>query len=187
MIKIYPENRIIDTERLILKPFTLDDAQGLYDYAKNPDVGPRAGWKPHESVEESAEIIKTIFFKGISWVIRLNSEDRQIGSIALEFDRLREDANSKEMGYSLAKDMWGKGIMTEAGRAVMEYGFSVLKLSQIGICTSPTNLRSQGVIKKLGFIYEGTLRRTMKTFDGVNRDSMVFSITADEFEAFKIK
>ena len=115
----------LETERLTLRMYTLEDAQGLYDYASNPNVGPHAGWKPHESVEESAGIIATLFAPAESWAIRLKGEERIIGTIGLEPDRHR-DENSREIGYSLAEDQWGKGLMTEACQEVLRFAFEAL-------------------------------------------------------------
>ena len=66
--------RDLETERLVLRMYREEDAEGLYEYAKNPNVGPRAGWKPHESAEESLEIIRDIFLPAESWAIRLKGE-----------------------------------------------------------------------------------------------------------------
>ena len=108
------ETGIIETERMILMPYRPEDAEGLYEYAKNPDVGPHAGWKPHESVAESKMIIEEMFMPAGAWAIRLKDSDRLIGTIGLEPDKYRPESNSREVGYSLAKDCWGKGLMTEA-------------------------------------------------------------------------
>ena len=173
----------LETERLTLKMFTLEDAPELYAYARNPNVGPHAGWSPHKSVVESEEVIKQIFLPVETWAIRLKSSGKVIGSIGLEYDKYRPDANSKELGYSLSEDYWRQGIMTEAAKEVIRFGFEELGLDQIGICTGTTNERSQGVIKKCGFKYEGTIRRTYKVYDGTLRDSMLFSLLREEYEA----
>ena len=86
--------KTLETERLILRAYTEEDAQGLYEYAKDPDVGPRAGWKPHESAEESREIIRTMFMPVEAWAIFLKEDGRLIGTIGLENDRHR-DENSR--------------------------------------------------------------------------------------------
>ena len=174
----------LETERLTLRMYTLEDAQGLYDYASNPNVGPHAGWKPHESVEESAGIIATLFAPAESWAIRLKGEDRIIGTIGLEPDRHR-DEDSREIGYSLAEDQWGKGLMTEACQEVLRFAFEELGLALVGICTAPENHRSQSVISKCGFVYEGTIRRSYETYTGECRDSMCFSLLREEWEARK--
>ena len=177
--------KTLETERLILKMFTLDDAEDVYAYASNPNVGPHAGWAPHKSVEESREIIRTVFLPPEAWAIRIKGDDRVVGVIALEPDRLRPDANSRELGYNLAEECWGKGYMTEAAREVLRFAFTELGLSQVGICTSKVNRRSQRIIEKCGFTYEGTIRRTYKTYDGTLRDSLVFSMLKEEYEAME--
>ena len=95
----------IETERLKLTPWTSsrEDAEGLYAYAKNPNVGPNAGWAPHKNVEESAEIIRTLFMPHEVWAIRNKETGQIMGSIGLEPDRRREDVKSLEMGYSLGE------------------------------------------------------------------------------------
>lgn len=173
--------RTIETERLVLRMYTLDDAEGLYAYASNPNVGPHAGWKPHESVEESREIIRGLFLPNEAWTIRRKEDDCMIGTIALEPDRHR-DENSKEIGYSLAEDQWGKGYMTEACKAVIRFAFEELGLALVGIATSPENFRSQRVIEKCGFVYEGTVRHSYETWTGECRDSRIYSILRSEYE-----
>lgn len=175
----------LETERLTLTMFTLEDAEGLYAYAKNPNVGPHAGWSPHKSVEESREIIVKLFMPVETWAIRLKDGGKLIGSIGLEPDKYRPDANSLELGYSLSEEYWRQGIMTEAAKEVIRFAFEELGLDQIGICTGTANERSQGVIKKCGFKYEGTIRRTYKVYDGTLRDSMVFSMLREEYEEMR--
>ena len=177
----------LETKRLILKPYGIEDAKGLFSYASNPNVGPPAGWAPHKSIEESENIIRELFLPAEAWSIRLKENDKIIGTISLEADKHRPESNSKEMGYSLAFEYWGQGIMTEAALRVIEYGFSVLGLSQIGICTGKTNKRSRGVIKNCGFKYEGTIRKSYRIYDGTLRDSLIFSILKEEWESRHIK
>ena len=177
----------IETQRLLITPWTesREDAEGLYAYAKDPDVGPNAGWKPHESVEESAMIIREMFISETTWAIREKESGRIIGSIGLMPDKRREDVNSREMGYSLAKDCWGKGYMTEAAKALMDYGFEEYGLVIMAICTGPDNKRSQRVIEKCGFKYEGRQRKGYHIYDGTDRDNLVFSILREEWEALR--
>ena len=174
--------RTLETERLTLTAYTPEDAQDLFEYASNPDVGPIAGWAPHKNVEESEMIIREMFMPVEAWAIRLKGQDKVIGTIALEYDKYRPESNSREIGYSLAKDQWKKGYMTEAAKAVIQFAFDELGLDQIGICTGEVNKRSQRVIEKCGFKYEGTIRRTYRVFDGTCRDSLVFSMLKEEYE-----
>lgn len=180
----------IKTERLILRPCTLEDSEALYEYMKNPNVGPHAGWAPHKSLEETKEIVKSIFLNAKTFVICLpigNEESKVIGIIGLENDIHRPDGNSREIGYSLAEEHWGNGYMTEAAKAVIEYGFNEMGLDQIAIGTSDENIRSQRVISKCGFVYEGTIRRSYKTYDGSLRNTRIYSILRSEWESGKDK
>ena len=186
--------KTIETKRLILRPWEEGDAGELLQYAKNPNVGPNAGWKPHENVEESLMIIKELFIPNNVWAIIQKDQvgivgsigkDQVgiVGSIGYEDDLRRQNSNSREMGYSLREESWGQGIMTEAGKAVIEYGFRKLGLDMISIQTSPNNLRSQGVIRNCGFTYEGTLRKSYLIYDGSYRDSQIYSLLKEEWEA----
>ena len=73
--------QILETKRLILRPWSESDAEALFKYASDPDVGPRAGWPPHRSVEESLEIIKTVFSGEGMWAVQLKGTDEAIGCV----------------------------------------------------------------------------------------------------------
>lgn len=173
------------TERLVLRKWSLseDDIAGLFAYASSPNVGPNAGWKPHASLEESAMIIEEVFMPHKVWSIREKETGKVVGSIGLEPDRRREDVASMEMGYSLAEEAWGKGYMTEAAKAVIDYAFQEYNLVALGICTGPENKRSQRVIEKCGFVYEGRQRKGYHLFNGIDRDNLMYSIIREEWEA----
>lgn len=172
----------LETERLILRMWTKKDAPQLYEYAKNPNVGPHAGWKPHESVHESRMIISQLFLTNMCWAIVDKETGKVIGSIGLEEDKFRPDVKSKELGYSLSEDYWKRGIMTEAAKRVIEHAFEDLKLDILMIRTGDANLRSQRVIEKCGFAYEGTLRRTYRIYDGSIREVRCYSMLKEEYK-----
>lgn len=172
----------IETERLILRNWSTADAPDLYDYAKNPNVGPHGGWKPHEDLAESKEIIESLFLGKYScWAIVDKEKQKVIGSIGYEKDEKRPNINCMELGYALAEPYWGKGLMTEAAAAAISYGFETMKLSMITIYRNPVNKRSGRVIEKCGFTYEGTLRNANKIFDGSIRDIACYSMTREEY------
>jgi len=175
----------IETERLILRPWEKKDATALYAYAKNPNVGPHAGWKPHKDATESREIITEIFLKNMCWCVTEKATGRVIGNIGLEDDIRRPGLGSKELGYSLDEEFWGRGIMTEAAKKLIVYGFEELKLNVMSINTSESNFRSQSVIDKCGFHFEGVLRNSSKEYDGTPRNLRVYSMLRSEYEAYK--
>ncbi len=177
--------KTIETERLILSPWTNseEDVAELFAYAKNPNVGPHAGWAPHKTIEESRRIVEEIFLKEENaWAIRDKATGKIIGSISLFEDTAREGVASREIGYNLAEECWGKGYMTEAAKAVIEFGFREKDLVIIAVRTSAVNIRSQRVVEKCGFTYEGTLRKTYRIYDGTDRDSRFYSILREEWE-----
>jgi len=174
--------KTIETERLILRAWNVDDVDDLYDYAKNPNVGPHGGWKPHESKTESLEIMQTLFInKYESWAIVYKENGRVIGSVGYELDTKRPDINCKELGYAIGEDYWRRGLMTEAAKAAIRYGFEELELDMVSIYRNPQNIRSGRVIEKCGFVYEGTLRQAHKIYDGSIRDVACYSMTKEEY------
>ena len=120
----------LETERLILRPWTLEDLDDFYEYAKNPDVGPKAGWYPHKNKEESLEILNRFIDNKKTFCIVYKENNKAIGSIGIEKygseDKLTEFSHyyGREIGYAMSKDYWGKGIMPEAVKAVIDYLFN---------------------------------------------------------------
>ena len=177
--------KALETERLILRPWRLEDAADMYAYAKNPNVGPNAGWKPHESVEESKAILESWIHSDEEediWAIVPKETGRACGSIGLHQDGRRPGVpNCRELGYVLGQEQWGKGYMTEAAKAILRYGFAELGLELIAVRHYLHNQRSRRVIEKCGFHYEGTMRR----YDGTLLDGCFYSMTAQEFQALQ--
>lgn len=176
----------IETKRLFLDKWNVrKDAKALFAYATDPQVGPNAGWASHVTLKDSKIRIKKLFIPNNTWKITLRDEGVAIGSIGFEKDPRRIDVRGLELGYSLARKYWGKGIMTEAAFAVVDYAFKNTDVEIISITTSPHNERSKRVIEKLGFIYEGCLRYSYRIYDGSVRDTMVYSMTGEEWENVK--
>lgn len=145
---------MLETERTILRPFVEGDAEDLYEYAKDPRVGPIAGWKPHESLEESREIIKTVFAAPNTFAVVEKATGKVIGSAGF-VGRGRGEGRgpSDEIGYALSPDYWGRGIMPEVVRELIRYGFEDLGLDAIWCTHYAENQRSRRVIEKSGFTF----------------------------------
>lgn len=179
--------KTIETERLILRDWNVEDVDDLYEYARNPNVGPHGGWKPHESKTESLEIMQTLFINEYdSWAIVFKENGKVIGSIGYEDDTKRPGINCKELGYAMSEDYWGKGIMTEAAKAAIRCGFDEMGLDMVSIYRNPLNERSGRVIDKCGFTYEGILRQANKVYDGSIRDVSCYSMTKEEYKKAKL-
>lgn len=175
--------QVIETNRLILRGFLPTDLNDFFEYAKNDKVGPMAGWKPHVSLEESQEILKSFVESTEVWAIVHKEDNKVIGSIGLHNDRKRDNPNTRMLGYVLSEGYWGKGLMLEAVHMVLNYAFNEKKLDLISVYHYPFNKQSGSVIKNAGFKYEGIQRLSTIRFDGVMLDSTLYSMTKDEYNA----
>ena len=149
-------------QKLILRPWEESDAQSLFRYASDPDVGPIAGWPPHQSVEQSLDVIRHVFNGDECYAICKRNSHEAIGAIELKLNGhtdMTERDDECELGYWLAKPYWGQGYMTEALRAMVQYGFERKGLDVLAIGHFKENSRSRRVIEKCGFHYEGTCPR----------------------------
>lgn len=173
--------KTLTTERLVLTGWRVSDVFSLYEYASNPNVGRPAGWPAHRHIVDSFQQIVRFFIPNGVRCIRLKSSGRAIGTISFTPDKYRPTVNSMELGYSISEDYWGQGLMTEAVNEMIRYGFEELWLDMISVTTGPDNERSQRVIEKAGFVYEGTLRRAFRLWDNTIRDLRCYSITRDEY------
>jgi acetyltransferase len=172
----------LTTKRFILRSITMDDIDDIYEYAKEENVGPNAGWKPHESREETIEIAKQIFIgQETVWAIVYKENPKVIGTVALIDDPKREYDRAKMIGYAISQNYWGRGIMTEVAKEVIEYGFEQLELDLISAYCYPFNLRSKRVIEKCGFQYEGTLKKAERVYNGEIYDNLCFALTKEEY------
>lgn len=170
------------TERLILRPIQFDDLDDIYSYSCTPNVGPNAGWKPHESKAETLEIMNAIFLgKETVWGIEPKETAKIIGSIGLIDDQKREYDMVKMIGYAMGKPYWGQGFMTEAAREVIKFGFEELHLAAISAYCFPFNQRSKNIIKKCNFDYEGTLKTAEKIFNGNIYDHDCYLLTTERY------
>lgn len=183
--------KLIETQRLILRPWKMEDVEDFNRYCQNPEVGPNAGWKPHESLDESREILRgwvEDHSEEMNWAIVPKDRGYACGSISLMKDGRRVGVpNCRELGYALSKEEWGKGYMTEAAKAVLAYGFEELALKILSINHYATNHRSRRVIEKCGFTYEGTLRRGAGLYDGRVEDLCCYSMTEEEYKKINLR
>lgn len=170
-------NVILETERLILRPFTYDDLDDFYEYASVPGVGEMAGWKHHESKEESLKILTSFVTKKKTFALVYKENNKVIGSLGIEEygaeDKLSEFYNysGRSIGFVLAKDYWGKGLMPEAVNKVIDYLFSVLNLDFLLCSHFVYNERSKRVQHKCGFVpYRKVVYETMM---GTKEDDIV--------------
>lgn len=143
----------LETRRLILRPFTPEDAEDVFAYAADPRVGPAAGWPVHKSVEESREIIRTIFTQPWDLALVEKASGRVIGSGGLTGRHRQElPGADDEVGYVLSPAYWGRGLVVEAMEAVIAVAFKRLGLDHLWCCRFAGNEKSRRVQEKLGFL-----------------------------------
>ncbi|MGM0240969.1 GNAT family N-acetyltransferase [Enterococcus sp. AZ103] len=150
---------ILETERLILRPWSNHDAEALFELASNEKVGPITGWPPHTSVENSLEIIKNVFSKEHDFAICLKEQpEKVIGSIGIILNQTSERRSfmgkkDAEIGYWLGFPYWGKSFMPEAAKRVIQYCFNDLGMENVWAGIFIENNNSKRVVEKLGFEY----------------------------------
>lgn len=172
----------LETDRMILRGWRMEDLEDFFEYAKNPEVGPNAGWPPHQDKETSERILKGFIEKEEVWAIEDKHSGKVIGSLGVHEDHKRdEDINARMIGYVLSRHFWGKGLMTEAVKKVLNYLFLEQKLDLVSCYHYSFNMKSKSVIQKCGFKYEGTLRCASKIFDDSVYDDCCYSITREEY------
>ena len=147
---------ILETNRLILRPWREDDAEDLYIYASDPEVGPPAGWPPHTSVENSREIIRTVLSAPETYAVCLKENGRPIGSVGFHRNDLAEGDDEYELGYWIGKPFWGQGLIPEASRELLRYAFEDLGMNRIWCGYYDGNEKSRRVQEKLGFVFHHT-------------------------------
>ena len=148
---------LIETERLLLRPFEQTDLYEFHEYASVEDVGEMAGWKHHETVEQTQEILDRFIEEKKTFAIVLKENNKVIGSLGVEKYGMEEaltefdNYKGREIGYVLSKDYWGRGIMPEAVHAVIDYLFNDLDLDFLICGYYDFNKQSKKVQEKCGF------------------------------------
>ena len=125
----------LKTERLILRRWEDNDAESLFEYAKDPDVGPIAGWPAHQRIEESRDVIKNVFNGKEAYAICLKTDNIAIGAIELKLNGhtdMTEQDDECELGYWLGKPFWGQGIVPEAVKEMLRYAFEDIGMTRVG-------------------------------------------------------
>ena len=146
---------VISTERLILRPWRMQDADDLFSYAHLPEVALPAGWNPHRSAAESTRTIRELY-RGKCLALTLRGDDRPFGNIGLHNTSLCKSLHAvevRELGFSMSPARWGRGYMTEAAQGVIDCAFSLLGLDCILLAHFEDNARTERIAAALGFSY----------------------------------
>ena len=174
-----------ETERLILRPWEESDAESLYEYAKDPDVGPIAGWPVHTSVENSLLIIQNVLSADETYAVCLKEDNRAIGSVGLippMQSHAKAEDDEIEIGYWIGVPFWGQGLIPEAVRRLQEHAFKDLGCSAMWCGYYEGNEKSRRCQEKCGFRYHHTEENKPCTLMGDVRTEHFTKITRKEWE-----
>ena len=171
------EKGMLETERLILRRWEESDAESLYQYAKDPDVGPIAGWPPHQSLEESRNIIRNVLKGREAYALCLKEDNRAIGAIELKLNGhtdMTERDDECELGYWLGKPFWGRGLMPEAA-------FEDIGMTTVWVGCDEGNAKSKRVQEKVRFRYQWKSEDVDVPLMHETRTGYVSSITKEQW------
>ncbi len=166
------EGNLLETKRLRFRPWRDADAVILFKYASDPEVGPRAGWPPHQSVEDSLQVIHHIFSNGHTWALELKETGEPIGCMGYyaccesNIDIAPDDA---ELGYWIAKPYWNQGLCTEALQAMIDYCFNEKHFRNLWADFFVDNPASGRVMEKCGFHDTGKINWCSRLYQGNDR------------------
>jgi [ribosomal protein S5]-alanine N-acetyltransferase len=180
---------IIETKRLVLRPWRIEDAASLYEYAKDPRVGPIAGWPVHTSIENSKNIIKIFQSHPQTYAVCLKEDGRAIGSIGLTMgnrSNIKLGQDEAEVGYWIGVPFWGQGLIPEALTELMRYAFKELEMKRLWCGYFDGNEQSKRVQKKCGFRYQFTQKDKKWRAIRDIRIEHISSISKDEWEKIQI-
>ena len=175
---------VIETERLILRKLTMRDASDMFRYCQNKEVARHVLWEAHTSILETRAYIRYNLYQyrsgePASWGIVLRETNRVVGTIG--YMSYNADNSTVEIGYSLTREQWSKGLMTEALRAVIDETFHTLKVHRIEAMHFTDNPASGRVMAKCGMTHEGHMRERI-CCKGVFRDVEMWGILRKDWE-----
>lgn len=176
---------ILETKRLLLRPWEDGDAAQLYRHACDPEVGPRAGWPVHKDEADSLQVIRGVLSAPETYAVVLKETGLPVGSIGLKEpevcdEDLPDGAAQKEIGYWVGRAFWGRGIIPEAVRAVLRRGFEDLNCDVIWCGHYDFNDQSRRVIEKCGF-HRRVIRETTNLL-GDTHETVFYALTREEWQ-----
>jgi ribosomal-protein-alanine N-acetyltransferase len=173
----------LETERLLLRKIGVDDADDMFEYGRDPEVTKYLMWEPHRTVDDSIEFIRWVMRQYDAgeiapWGMEIKETGKFIGTVGYHEWNVRH--GRAEIGYSLARSFWGLGYMTEAVRAVIDFGFGVMGLNRVEANCFIENKGSARVMEKCGMKFEAILRQHLFV-KGRYEDVKMYSILRREW------
>jgi ribosomal-protein-alanine N-acetyltransferase len=174
----------IETERLVLRALAREDAPAVFDYASLPESSRYLSWSPHRSLADSDRFIDVVlagYASGAPPLWAVTEGGHAVGTICfLEHSRVHAHA---ALGYVISPLCWGRGLATEAARAVVDHGFSdeCLGLNRIEAQVRVENAASARVLEKVGLRREAVLRQRFR-IDGAFHDTSMHALLRSDWE-----
>ena len=176
---------VLQTKRLILRPWCDNDAENLYKYASDPDIGLPAGWQPHTDLNMSRAVIRDVFSAPETYAVCLKTDGEAIGCVGMHRNDLAESDDELELGYWIGKPYWGQGLIPEASRELIRHAFEDLGVKRIWCGHYDGNVKSRRVQEKLGFIYHHTTEGIELELLGEIRTGHAMLLTREMWERSK--
>ena len=176
---------VLETRRLILRPWREDDAADLYHYAKDPRVGPAAGWAVHKDEADSLHILRTVLMNDgkaeneVTWAVTIKGSDEPVGSIGIFPSEVSLGEGEPEIGYWIGVPFWGQGYIPEAVRFLLRHCFEK-GAEQVWCSHFEGNEKSRRVIEKCGFQYRCTQDWFVPAFNET-RKALYYSVSREDW------
>ena len=172
---------VFETERLVMRPWREADAESLYKYASDPDVGPSAGWSVHTSTEDSLRVLREILIKENTWAVTIKPGDEPVGSVGVFRTDAPDGNGAPEIGYWIGKPFWGCGYIPEVVRTLIDRCFND-GAESVWCSHFAGNDRSRRVIEKCGFKYILTRAvQAVQLAGAPERETLCYKITREEW------
>ncbi len=142
--------KVIKSERLIIRPITMDDAQDVFEWASDPVVNRYMPYPLHKDIHQAEEWIHSLGDKN-EFVFCLKDTGEVVGGGSMSY---REAFDAYELGYNLKRKHWGMGYATEASKALIRWAYEELGVHDFMARHANANHASGNVIKKCGFQFE---------------------------------
>ena len=181
---VFGDLPILETDRLVLRKLGEDDAADIFEYASDPEVTKYLIWQAHKSIDDSRAFVKFALDRYLKlevapWGILHKQDNRIIGTC--DYISWIAPHGRAEIGYAMSRPYWGRGLMTEAVREIIGYGFREKHLNRIqAVCDVP-NIGSARVLEKVGMNFEGILRKYIHQHNGFH-DVKMYAVLREDWK-----
>ncbi len=171
---------MLETKRLIIRPFSFRDLNDIFVYLKDPEVQIPAGGSPIHTIEDAQAVLDRYMSRNDIYAIERKTDNKVLGAIGA-YNLTYNDIKERHLGFEISKEFWNQGYITEAAEELIRFLFEKMEMDRVAISNYPFNKSSIRVAEKLGFIKEGVLRKEDRLATGELVDRIVYSIIRDEY------